>query len=119
MAQTDGPAGFPEEGQGWKEGQPCKNTQLKATFREAMMNVKVSYALAIEGALHTRGGLTPSGLGPTRFQLLCLKHRQQVLDTDVHPGLQLLPLPLLSKSSGLDAEVVPCWKTEVTHSCGV
>lgn len=64
VAQTDGPAGFPEEGQGWKEGQPCKNTQLKATFREAMMSVKVRYALAIEGALHTRGGLTPSGLGP-------------------------------------------------------
>jgi hypothetical protein len=64
VAQTDGPAGFPEESQGWKEGQPCKNTQLKASFREVMMSVKVRYVLATEGALHTRGCLTPSGLSP-------------------------------------------------------
>lgn len=63
VGQTDGPAGFPEEGQDWKEGQPCKNTQLEAAFREAMLSVKVRYVQATGGTLCTRGCLTPSGLG--------------------------------------------------------
>lgn len=44
VGQADGPAGFPQdgrEGQGWKKRQPCKNTQLEAAIREAMVSVKV------------------------------------------------------------------------------
>lgn len=64
MGQADGPAGFPEDGQGWKEKQPCKNTQLEATFREAMVCGKARDVQATGGALYTRGCLIPSGLGP-------------------------------------------------------
>lgn len=44
VGQADALAGFPQEGregQGWKESQPCKNTQLEAAIREATVSVKV------------------------------------------------------------------------------
>lgn len=69
-----------------------------------------------------RGWLAPSGSGAYKVSAALSEAQalvQEVLDTAVPSGLQLLPLWLLTKCSGLHAEGGSCPKTWATYSCRV
>lgn len=113
-----------------RKDSPARTLSRKQPSRrpqECEGQVKARYVQAAGGALplpvHSpRGWLAPSGSAPYKVSAALSEAQasvRQVLDAAVHSGLQLLRFQLLTKCSELHAEGVPCWKTWVTHSCGV